>query len=329
MKHRKTVRTIGTVVGLVGALVMLGWILDIGILKSILPHWVSMKVLTAISFILSGITLYVMASYLDGKKTIGQVILPASSATIIIIMVTLMVSSLLGMRLGIEDFFVREEASAVKSVAPGMPSIGTMTAFILCALAGGFTLFNVQDLQKKLLVMGWLVVALGTSAMLGYMANAPLLYYYIKGASTAMAFHTALLFTALGTGLILLSKTIRQDINAMKYPLGTKIGAGIALCITIMIVISALSLISITKFIDSFKWVQSTQEFANKTNATVNLLRLAQLNQRNYVISGSDSYLKDAEASFEQIDTNLNDLIIMATDVQQKRLDEFQKAITD
>ncbi|MBF0344454.1 MAG: CHASE3 domain-containing protein [Nitrospirae bacterium] len=331
MKQRKAVRTIGLSVGLVGMLVMIGWVFDIGILKTIHPHWVSMKVLTAISFILSGFTLYVMALYLDGKKTIGQVILPAASSTIIIIMAALLFSALAGMSLGIEDFFIREKADVVKTTTPGMPSLGTIAAFILCALASGFTLINMPNLRQRVSVMGRIVSALGGLAIFGYIVNIPILYYYIKGVSTAMAFHTAILFTAQGLGLILLSKTIQQETEEIKYPLGTKIGAGIALCLTIIVVISTLSLISITKFNDSLKWVEHTQDFLNKINGSINILRLTELNQRNYVISGNEVYLEQTGSAYEQIENNLQDLIKIANynPAQQNRLIELESTVTE
>lgn len=45
----------------VGTLVLLGWTFDIAVLKSIWPGWVAMKANTAVSFILLGIALWLIA----------------------------------------------------------------------------------------------------------------------------------------------------------------------------------------------------------------------------------------------------------------------------
>ncbi|MFQ5586088.1 MAG: hypothetical protein ACE5GF_04615 [Thermodesulfobacteriota bacterium] len=49
----KISRLLGIIVTLTGLMVMVGWIIDIPILKSILPHWVTMKFSTALSFMAS------------------------------------------------------------------------------------------------------------------------------------------------------------------------------------------------------------------------------------------------------------------------------------
>ncbi len=61
-KKSRIAEVLGVVVLLLGLVVMLGWIFDISVLKSILPVWVTMKFSTALCFFLSGFTLYFIAS---------------------------------------------------------------------------------------------------------------------------------------------------------------------------------------------------------------------------------------------------------------------------
>jgi CHASE2 domain-containing sensor protein len=126
-------------------------------------------------------------------------------------MVTLLVSTFLGIRLGIEDLFVRDVKGAVAGWFPGRPSVLTMIEFILIALAGILAMLNLRNLNLKLLCLGWMIMITGGLAVVGYLFNVPFLRYDIKGWSNPMAIHTSILFTMIGIGLILLGKTTKKE----------------------------------------------------------------------------------------------------------------------
>lgn len=206
MKKTKIAHLLGIIVTLSGLTIMVGWILDIDILKSILPVWVTMKFTTALSFFLSGIILYFLASSEAGSAEIAKIVLPLMTLFIFLIMVTLLVSTFVGIRTGVEDLFVKETEGAVKSVTPGRPSVGTMINFICIAIAGIFTMLDLTKLKPNVQIIGWIVFVVGGVAVIGYIINVPLLYYTLERYSTAMALHTAILFMLLGVGLILLGR---------------------------------------------------------------------------------------------------------------------------
>lgn len=201
-------RALASFVSIIGAIVMFGWFLDIESLKSILPYWVTMKFSTAISFFMSGITLFFISEIVEGRKAMAQVVIPITTFIILMIMVTLLVSTAFGIRTGVEDLFVQEAEGVVDTTVPGRPSIGTMICFILLETAGFLAIFTPDRLAPKLAYVGFPVVGLGASAIAGYLVGAKILYYSIPNTSTAMAFHTAILFVLLGSGLVL---TSRQD----------------------------------------------------------------------------------------------------------------------
>ena len=187
---------------------MLGWIFDIGILKSILPHWVTMKFTTALSFLLSGLVLLAITNVNQHLHVQSGIFLLAMTMGILLLMSSLLASSLLGIHTGIENWFVEDAANAVKTVTPGMPSIGTMGAFIVISLTGLFAIMGPLD-AMPLLLAGAIEGGLSVTALLGYLLEIPPLYYHIEGISTAMAIHTAILFAILGLGLLMLG-TIRE-----------------------------------------------------------------------------------------------------------------------
>lgn len=203
-KKRKTAKALSLAVIIGGGMVITGWIFDIGVLKSISPLWVSMKLATAISFVLSGVTLYFIVKAMEGEFDKAQVALSITSLIIVLLMGILFFSALLKMRTGVEDLFMKESAGTVKTVTPGRPSVPTMLNFLLIAFAGVLTILNPKKLQSKLRIIGLIVVSIGTLAVVGYIMNAPLLYYFIEGMNSAIALHTAILFVLLGVGLLCL-----------------------------------------------------------------------------------------------------------------------------
>jgi len=203
-KKRKTAKVLSLIVIIAGILVIIGWIFDIGVLKSIAPAWISMKITTAIAFVLSGIILYFIVRAMEGEFDKAQVVLSITSLVIILLMGLLFFSAVLKVHTGTEDLFIKETNVAPMSVAPGRPSIPTMFNFMLIGAAGILTILNPDKSRPKLKIIGLIVGAIGALAIVGYIIDAPILYYYIEGTNSAIACHTAGLFVLMGIGLICL-----------------------------------------------------------------------------------------------------------------------------
>jgi len=204
MKKSTIIKILSFFVMFSGIAVAIGWIFDIGILKSISPNLVTMKFSTALCFIASGIVLYSVAEEKKESSFVVQAILPSAILLILLLMVTLFISAVFGFNTGLDDIFIQEKAGAISTFIPGRPSIPTMFDFILIAVSGILTLVG---FKKHLLWLGTAVVLVGSVATLGYILNQPLLYYSIAGLNTAMALHTAILFILIGIGFILCGKT--------------------------------------------------------------------------------------------------------------------------
>ena len=202
--EKKDGQILSLVVIIAGILVIIGWFFDIGVLKSISPAWVSMKFDTAIAFILSGVTLYFIARAAEGEFDKAQVVLSITSLIINLFMGTLFFSAVSGINTGAEELFIKDKAANAKTVVPGQPSLPAMFNFILIAAAGILTTLNPHNLKFKLKIIGVIVGLIGSLAVVGYIFNAPLLYYYIEEVNSAIACHTAALFIVLGIGFICL-----------------------------------------------------------------------------------------------------------------------------
>jgi len=194
---------IGIIVAVCGLIVMAGWIFGIPVLTSILPFWVTMKFVTALSFLLCGVLLYFINEQLRGEADLSAIIIPVCAFLVLLLMSSLLLSVFVGVRTGIESLFVREDYGAVRTVYPGLPSLMTMVSFILVAIAGFLVSSDLEGLRQKLSWIGGAVSVIGCISVLGYSWGVPVLYYSVAGLSSAMAFHTSLLFVLLGYGLVL------------------------------------------------------------------------------------------------------------------------------
>ncbi|MFZ2657723.1 MAG: hypothetical protein WAX69_22510 [Victivallales bacterium] len=202
--RRGMVKLISLIVSLCGVMVMIGWIFDIDFLKGLPASWISMKFDTAVAFLLSGISLYFIVRTQEGEFDKAQVVISITSLIIMLLMGILFFSSIFRIQTGAEHLIFNEVPGGVKTVIPGRPSIPTMFSFILVAIAGVLSILHLKNIRTTLVIIGLFVGIIGASAVLGYIINAPYLYYYFEGVNSAMAFLTATLFALLGAGLICL-----------------------------------------------------------------------------------------------------------------------------
>jgi len=203
-KKRKIVKVLSLIVIIGGLIVIIGWIFDINALKSIKSEWVSMKFTTAVAFVLSGIILYFIVRAFEGEFDKAQVVISITSMMIILLMGLLFFSAVFDVHTGAEELFITDLPLNEKTVVPGQPSMPTMFNFILIGTAGIITIMKPDKPSLKLKIIGLVVWAIGATAIVGYIIDAPLLYYYIEGVNTAIAFHTSVLFVLLGMGLLCL-----------------------------------------------------------------------------------------------------------------------------
>jgi hypothetical protein len=203
-KGTKVAKILSLIVIISAIATMLGWFFDISVLKSISQSWVTMKFNTTIAFILSGISLYFIVRALEGEFDMALVILSVTSLLIVLFMGISFFSAILGIHIGADDLIIKEVPNTVKTVIPGRPSIATIFNFFLIAFAAILTMWKTKNLRKELEVIGIIIILVSLSAVIGYISDAPYLYYYIAGINSAMAFNTAILFILLGTGLLCL-----------------------------------------------------------------------------------------------------------------------------
>jgi len=193
------------------AIALFGWIFGYLEVTSIIHEGGTMKFVTAIFFILSGFTLYSVCNFIVRKSTIFYVAIFASSFIEFIFLMTLFSSIIIGIPTGIENAFSHEAYSQYN--IPGKPSYPTIINFFFIVLVSFFALYDNKILEKYLYFSGSIIIIISSIALIGYIINNPLLFYTIPSINSAMAFPTAILFTLIGAGMILLSNIRSSNIQ--------------------------------------------------------------------------------------------------------------------
>ena len=187
----------------VGVSVMLAWIFDIAVLKSVLPNSITMKFTTALCFVCAGLILLFINRHFINPRDEEEIVILLSALVIFVLMGTMFIGMFTDIKIGLSNLFVREVDVASGS-APGYPSLGTMISFFLIAIAGVVAVKDPKGHQDKIHIFGFIVSVVGSFALIGYALDFPFLFWGLYSVSNAMAFHTAIVFVLLGIGLVLL-----------------------------------------------------------------------------------------------------------------------------
>lgn len=195
-------RAAGAAAVVIGTLVLLGWLLDVSLLKSVLPGKVAMKPNTAICFVLAGASLLLL-----GLAPGQQRVVSASRRRAALVCATLAAAIGLAtlceysfkVNLGIDNLLFRNSLLAAGD--SGRMAEATTLGFLL--LGGALLSLDARDkigrLCCELFALATLLV--GVIALLGYVYGIESLYGLF--ADSPIAVHTALLFTVLGLGVLL------------------------------------------------------------------------------------------------------------------------------
>ncbi len=178
----------------VGFAVLVGWALDIEVLKRISPGLVSMKANTALCFSLTGVSLWLLEKERSGKRARRI----AAACALIAMMVGLLTLSeyLFGWDFQIDQLLFQDRLPDAVAFHPGRMSHATAVNFILTGMA--LLLLGLRAFRSaQLLALATALVSL--LAFIGYLYSAESLYAIT--AYSSIALHTVV-------GLITLSVSI-------------------------------------------------------------------------------------------------------------------------
>ena len=200
----------GASVAVLGGLVVAGWLTVAVTLIQVLPGFPVMQYNTALGFMIYGAAL--LAAALDLRRPTALL----GGLGCVIGFATLS-QFLFQTNLGIDQLLV-ETYIFTGVTNPGR--MGPNSALCLALIGSGLVGFALRPVSSRWDVwpalMGSIVIALGTAALVGYAAGVPGAYAW--GRFNPMAVHTALGFTLVGGGLVGLAWNAAQDTTGEAPP---------------------------------------------------------------------------------------------------------------
>ncbi|MGH2552579.1 MAG: hypothetical protein ACRDEB_02615, partial [Chitinophagaceae bacterium] len=128
-RFKRTSFIFSIVVAMAGLVVLIGWIGNITVLKSIYPHWISLKANAAICFLLAGITLILNSR--EKKSTAAKWIASLLSAVIFTIGTLTLLEYIFKFNSGIDELFFKDDQKNFPQLQPGRQSIFSAAYFVI------------------------------------------------------------------------------------------------------------------------------------------------------------------------------------------------------
>ncbi|MGL5061313.1 MAG: PAS domain-containing protein [Microcoleus sp.] len=222
LKQISRIAAAGTIA--IGFLVLIGWKLDIAILKTgLVGGTATMKTNTALCFILSGTSLWLLdaRSAAAGKKKLNrQLRLASAIAACCAIVIALLTLSqyIFNWNLGIDRLLFSDGYTTTGNPHPGRMGANTALSFLLA----GISLVLLSGQRRRSFWAGQ-ILAVGVGlitlqALIGY-GYGVRLFYQVSAYTTSMALHTAVALSILSAGLLCsvpdrgLMRTITADLS--------------------------------------------------------------------------------------------------------------------
>lgn len=316
---------------LIGILVIIGWHFNISLLTSINEEFVSMKVNTAICFLISGIILILLHHPFSIHKVIARIL----AATITMIGTTTLLQYIFGFNIGIDELIYHDYTIAVGTSHPGRMAPNTAFNFVLIGLA--FYLFTFEKFNIKSIIVFLIVtpITISSLSIAGYVFELTELTGLVS--YTQMALHTSVTFILVCSGLFISTFNQREAYSTTE----NKLLAGLTFATFLIITVSILSIEGIQSLLTDSEHVENTSIINNIFISVHTNIIEVQSAERGFLLAGEDKYLTTHKKSndvipelFKQLNLfeNENSLfekkIVQLKNIVQERLNYSYQVIS-
>ena len=215
---RSLSRAAATAATALGTLVLVGWALDLPVLKALVPGLATMKPNTALCFVLGGIALGLRVTPRDSMAT--RWIAQLGGAVVLVIGVATLAEYVFHVDLALDALLFREPHPALGSPYPERMSQATALSFTCAGAALAW--LDARRAQAATQALALVVALVSLTALVGYAYGVRALYAVDPFSSVAL--HTALGLGALAIGIL----CARPDRGMVAVLIGDTAGGAMA-----------------------------------------------------------------------------------------------------
>jgi len=266
-------------VAALGLTVLIGWALDVTLIKNLLPGSVTMKANTALCFLLAGCALFLHLQTPGWQRLVQGVALAVAT-----IGIATLAEYGFDWQLGIDQLLFRESVGAVYTLY-----LGRMSGYAALGFSAvGFALLALsrQTLQLPTQLAAALTILVGVVPLLGYLGNISSLA--TASDTTPMAVTTSLGLLLLGVALLVASLTSSRATPPLKT-VESKVLLGFIGAMLLILMGSAITYRATTSYAESAYWVAHTQEVRAKLSDLYGSIVETVSAHHSYLLTGEKS----------------------------------------
>lgn len=280
-----------------GGLALVGWFFEITAFKSVLPEWVSMKVNTAVAFVLLGCAFLSAAwpgTFSSGRREQVRRWAGRGCALLagLIGGVTLLEYAF-GWGSGFDQWLLAESADMIGTFSPGRMAPDSAFCFVL--LSGAIAVVAAPRSPRWALLAaatsGLLATSFAVSAVVGY--STPVLGAFGWWGLTIMAIPSAVTFLALGVVVMML---VGQP-GVVSWPLGGPTTVAFACGLAVLLVVGLTASRSQARVRETGRQLAHREQVLRTFTGIVAEVAWAHSNSQSYLITGDKSHLAPFEAA--------------------------------
>jgi PAS domain S-box-containing protein len=265
---------------MIGLAALSGWALHIQALTSVIPDATEMKANTAVSLVLAGCALFLLAGPSSARLKLG---VRAFAAAVFLIGLSTIAEYLFDWQLGLDEALFRDPAGVFASFRGRMSPYSAL-AFIALGSALIFSTF--KSLQSAAKIAALLGTAIGLISLVGYLwhVNELITDHWMP----PVAFNTAMCFTLLGSGILIVSghRTAPAGLSPRSLAgVEMKILAGFLVAIALLLIGGSYTYHTSVQFADSVEWVAHTQEVRAAVADLYGSVAGAEVAERDYFLT--------------------------------------------